>query len=94
MTRVLHFHRGAIGWLFEIIFYVFNVAMVAWLFFILAKIGNIEEVTRAAVKGLEEFGAAVSTLMALFVWMAGNVILGLLTLVTRGRKATFDERDD
>jgi hypothetical protein len=91
MTRVIHLHRGAFGWFFEIVFYVFNVVMVAWLFFTWAKIGHIEEIARPAIKGLEELGAAVGILTGLFVWMAGDVILGLLTLVARGRKATFEE---
>jgi hypothetical protein len=92
MTRIVHLRRGAVGWFFEIVFYAFNMVMIAWLLFAWAKFGSIEEAARPAVKGLAEFGAAVGTLVALFVWMAGDVILGLLTLVIRERKATVQEQ--
>jgi hypothetical protein len=92
MIRNLHLHRGAVGSFFEIAFYVFNIVMAAWLVLALAKFGSVEATPRSElVKAVAEFGVAFRILVVMFVWMAGDVILGLLTLVMRERKAGFEE---
>lgn len=80
-------HRGAIGSFFEIAFYVFNIVMAAWLFLALAKFGSAEATTKSEfIKAVAEFGVAFRILIVLLVWVAGDVILGLLTLVIRERR--------
>jgi hypothetical protein len=38
-------------------------------------------------------GQAFALLIAVSVWMAGSVILGMLTLVARRRRVTIEERN-
>jgi hypothetical protein len=95
MTGIVRWHRGAVGSFFEIAFYVFNIVMAAWLILALAKFGSADETaTSEFIKAVAELGVAFRVLIVLFVWMAGDVILGLLTLVIRERKATFGEHSE
>ncbi|MFP9138688.1 hypothetical protein ACLI1C_16030 [Devosia sp. XGJD_8] len=82
--------RGFFGWIFMILFILFNVLMLAWM------IGGMNAATSTAAVGqAEEAGRAIGTAMGagiiLFIWVAGAVILGLFALLTRGRKTIIEE---
>lgn len=79
--------RGFFGKIFKWLLIIFNLAMVAWLYFYLVEVGALvdgsgseAEQTGAAI------GGTIGTGLLLTVWVLGNVIFGLPTLLTRPRK--------
>ena len=92
MARIVHFHRGVVGWFFEILFYLFNLAMLIAIISVVVQSGDILAAAETALaRGLVGFGAATKVLVLLLAWLAGDVILGFFTLITRGRKAALEE---
>jgi Mn2+/Fe2+ NRAMP family transporter len=83
--------RGFFGWIFLILFFGFNAMMLYGTFAGLAGTG--QQIT-AASSDAERTGAAIGTAigvsMILVVWAAGAVILGLLVLLTPGRKVIVE----
>lgn len=82
--------RGFFGWLFLIIFLLFNALMLAWIIGYWVNIGQLVQTSDAERAGAA-IGATIGTGLILFVWVAGTVILGLLALLTRGRKYYVEE---
>jgi hypothetical protein len=92
MPRIVHFRRGAAGWLFEIVFYLFNLAMLVAVLLTIARSGNIlAEAEGAIARGLAGFGAATRLFILVLAWTAGDVILGALTIIARSRTAVIEE---
>ncbi|GGF38173.1 hypothetical protein GCM10011321_31390 [Youhaiella tibetensis] len=82
--------RGFFGWLFLILFILFNVLMLIWM------IGGMNAATSVVTTSEAEqagraIGTAIGAGMILFIWVAGAVILGLFALLTRGRKTIIEE---
>jgi hypothetical protein len=92
-TRVLveKRQRGFFGWLFLIVFIVFNLFMAYGFFAGLA--GNASEYGRLT-DDASRAGYAVGTSLGLgailIVWVAGDMILGLFVLLTRGKKVIIE----
>jgi len=82
--------RGFFGWVFLILFVVFNLIMLAWMIGGMNAASNTAAVGEAAQAG-RAVGTAVAAGMILFIWLAGAVILGLFALLTRGRKTIVEE---
>ena len=80
--------RGFFGWIFLLVFLGFNALMVAWL----VSYWNLGGSSPTQAGGV--IGTTIGTGMLVFFWMAGAVILGLLALVTRGRKTYIEETVD
>jgi hypothetical protein len=92
MARIVHFHRGVVGWFFEILFYLFNLAMLIAIISVVVQSDDILAAAETALaRGLVGFGAATKVLVLLLAWVAGDVILGFLTLITRARKGAIEE---
>jgi hypothetical protein len=92
MTKVVHFRRGAAGWLFEVLFYLFNLVMAIAIVSLLARSGDIVAAAESELaRGLAGFGAATKLVILLFVWMAGDLILGLLTVISRSRRGSIED---
>lgn len=92
MARIAHLRRGTVGWLFEILFYLFNLVMLIAVIAVIARSGNIlAEAEGAIARGLAGFSAATRLFVLLFLWMAGDVILGSLTIIARSRKVVIEE---
>lgn len=77
--------RGFFGKLFIWSFYLYNLLMVVWL------IGGINSASKIeAVSEAEKAGAAIGTgigiTMILIVWVIGDIITGLLALMTRPKR--------
>ncbi|MGX9178109.1 hypothetical protein [Mesorhizobium sp. BHbdii] len=70
------------------LFIIFNILMVLWLFSYWSKIGGMLDQTEKAGGAI---GAAIGTGMLVFFWVAGDIILGLFTLMTRGKKILITE---
>ena len=79
--------RGFFGFVFKWLFIAFNLLMFAWL---VAGVGAGGEAMETAQSEAERAGAAIGTglgfSMILPLWVMGDVILGLLVLLTRPRK--------
>lgn len=84
--------RGFFGHVFKWLFIIFNVLMLLWLFAYWSKIGGmIDPSASQAEKAGGAIGAAVGTGMLVFFWVAGDIILGLFTLLTRGKRILITE---
>jgi hypothetical protein len=85
--------RGFMGHVVKWIFILFNVLMAVWL---VAGMAGVGEVADRAANDAERAGAAVGGAIGLgvllFIWAAGSFILGLLTVLSRGRKTIIEER--
>lgn len=79
--------RGFFGVLFKWMLILFNLAMIAWL---ITYVGDVAEISESAQSDAERAGAAIGgtlgTGVILTVWVMGDIILGLATLLTRPRK--------
>jgi hypothetical protein len=92
MMRIVHFRRGPVGWFFEIVFYLFNLIMAIELIVLIARSGDILAAAETELaRGVAGFGAAARLGLLLLTWVAGDLILGSLTIISRGRKALIEE---
>lgn len=78
--------RGFFGKLFKWSFILFNILMLWWM---IAGLGGATD-NMEAMTGAEKTGAAIGTgigaMMLLFIWVVGDIILGLFVLFTRPSK--------
>jgi hypothetical protein len=82
--------RGFFGWMFLVLFLTFNALMCAWLVSYWAMLGGIETHGSAEQAG-QAIGGTIGSGVILFFWVAGAVILGLIAMLTRGRKTIITE---
>lgn len=79
--------RGFFGRVFKGLFVLFNILMVVWLFSYFGEIGGMsDELTSDAERAGAAIGGTIGTGLILGVWVMGDIILGLLTLLTRTKK--------
>lgn len=84
--------RGLFGHLFKWSFVLFNLAMAAWLLSYWMTTGDLLAGARSdAERAGGAIGATLGTGMIMFVWAAGAVVLGMLALLTRGRRVLITE---
>lgn len=88
MSAIVQRHvrkRGFFGKLFKFLFIAFNALMLIWVVSYWVTLGGMFQTAASdATKTGMEIGAAIGTVALLFLWMAGSVILGLITLLSRG----------
>lgn len=77
--------RGFFGWLFLIIFWLFNAFMAACVFTYLGILSGVKTNDQFEHAGAV-IGGTIGTTVLVFFWVAGAVILGLFALLTRGQK--------
>lgn len=79
--------RSFLGKIIKYSFIGFNILMLVWL---IGGVGAGAETVDAATNDIEQAGAAIGTglgaMMIIGIWLAGDVILGLLTLLTRPKR--------
>lgn len=79
--------RSLLGKIIKYSFMLFNILMLYWLIF---GVGAAAETIDTATNEVEKTGAAIGTglgaMMIIFIWVGGDIILGLLTLLTRPKK--------
>jgi hypothetical protein len=79
--------RGFFGFIFKWLLIIFNLLMIAWLLSYWSKLG---EMTSSTMSSAEQAGAAIGgtlgTGLLFGIWVVGDIILGLATLLTRARK--------
>lgn len=79
--------RGFFGKIFKWLFVLFNILMVIWLLSYFAEIAEMsEDLSSDAERAGAAIGGAIATSMILGIWVMGDIILGLLTLLTRPSK--------
>jgi len=91
--------RGFFGWLFLIVFIVFNLAMAAWLFsywglLSQAVSSGADAQTQSAARAGAAIGGTIGSGILLFFWAAGDLILGLFVFLTRGTRVIVEEPDE
>lgn len=85
--------RGFFGWLFLLIFIIWNVLMLIWLITAGAGMSDvIQSSDSEAGKTGAAIGAGIGFIFLLFVWAMGAVVTGLLALLTRGNKTVVTRR--
>lgn len=79
--------RSFFGKLVKWVFIGFNILMLIWLFAGMNAAGDAMENT---INEAERAGAAIGTTigmgLVLFIWAVGDVVLGILVLLTRRKK--------
>ena len=79
--------RTMFGKLVKWLFIGFNILMLLWMIF---GVGGAAETIDTAGSDAEKAGAAIGTglgaMIIIFIWVAGDVVLGLMTLMTRPKK--------
>jgi uncharacterized membrane protein len=80
--------RNAVGKIIKWTFIVFNILMLVWL---IGGVGSasseISEIQDEASRAGAEIGTGLGAMMIIFVWMAGAVVLGILTYFSRAKRA-------
>jgi hypothetical protein len=82
--------RGFFGWLFLLAFIGFNVLMIAWLVQYWSTLSQMTATSDAEKVGAA-IGGTIGSGMILTLWALGDVILGIIVLLTRGRKTIIEE---
>jgi hypothetical protein len=92
IVRVEKRVRGVGGQIAKWVFIGFNVLMLIWLVGGMISAG---QVVNSAQTDAEQAGAAVGTAIGvtfiLMIWVFGDIILGLIALLTRGKKIIIEE---
>jgi hypothetical protein len=94
MTRIERRKRGMFGWLFLILFWTFNLVMAVWVIAAINVIGSAPVLTEGAERAGAALGAVVGFGIILSTWLAGNAILGLFVLLTRGNKVVVETTEE
>jgi hypothetical protein len=88
MGEVVQSHvrkRGFFGKIFKFLFIAFNALMLIWVVSYWVTLGGMFQTAATdATKTGMEIGAAIGTGALLFLWVAGAIILGLITMLSRG----------
>lgn len=90
MTKVIQIEktkRGFFGWVFLSLFWGFNAFMAYGLFEGLgATVDEYGKLTSEAEKAGAAIGTTIGVGMILFLWLIGATLLGLMVMMTRGKK--------
>ena len=85
--------RGVFGLVFKYVFILYNLAMLAWLLSYWVKVGaQLNQLADEASRAGGAIGATLGTGLIVAFWVAGAVVLGLFTLLTRGKTVIVEER--
>lgn len=79
--------RSFFGKIIKYAFIGFNILMLIWF---ISGMSTASEVVSAANSDAEQAGAAIGTglgaMVIIFIWVVGDLILGIMTLLTRPKK--------
>lgn len=91
IVRTERHKRGVFGWIFLVLFWVFNALMALSLFVgVSGNSSEIENMTDSAQQAGYAAGTAIGVGILIIVWAAGTIILGLFVLLTRGKKVIVE----
>ena len=87
VTQIEKRRRGPFGWFVALLFYGFNAIMVVLMVLTWTGVGTVAEQgyddVSVAAAGLAGF---LSTVALFWFWLFGAIILGIMMLLTRGKK--------
>jgi hypothetical protein len=83
--------RGFFGWLFLLIFIAFNILMVAWLISYWSTVLPTASTGSSAAQAGAAIGITMGSGLIIAIWTCGAIVLGLFTMLTRGRKVIVEE---
>ncbi len=83
-VRLRKAKRGIFGKLFKWLFILFNILMVLWLWSYWSEIGKMTTSSDAESAG-KAIGATLGTGFLVSIWASGDIVLGILVLLTRAR---------
>jgi len=84
--------RGFFGTIFKVLFVLFNLLMLGWIVLYWMTVSDqFAQIDSHAGKVGAQIGTTFASGFIIFVWAAGDVILGLLTLLSRGSKIIVEE---
>ncbi len=84
--------RGVFGQILKLIFILFNVAMLIAVISGLNNVGNYTQTLNSQAEiSAAGTGAAIGIGFIIVFWAAGDVILGLLVMFTRGKVSIIEE---
>ena len=86
--------RGVFGHVFKWIFILFNILMLLWLVSYWNTVAPMLSQGSEPARAGSAIGATVGTGFLVFFWAAGALILGLLTMFTRGKLTVIEERQE
>jgi hypothetical protein len=91
IERIEKRKRGFFGTLFWWMFLAFNALMGLWIFSAI-KLASLQyqATTDAASHAGTAIGGTVAVGMLLWLWLFGDIILGLLVALSRGKKVTIE----
>jgi len=78
--------RGVIGWVFLVLFWLFNIFMLISVIGGLANVSSYNDAASTAERAGASIGTAIGLSMLMGMWLAGAVVLGLCALLTQGPK--------
>jgi hypothetical protein len=90
VIRKERYQRGPFGKLVKWAFVGFNLLMLLWLVSYLTSVSGIATHSHAELIG-RDIGATIGVSMILTLWTMGDIILGLIVLLTRGDKVIIEE---
>ena len=95
MSAVVQRHirkRGFFGKVFKFLFIAFNALMFVWVVGYWITInGMLQTSASDATTAGMQIGATIGTGLLLFLWVVGAIILGLVTLLSRGTTIVIAE---
>jgi hypothetical protein len=82
--------RGFFGWVFLLLFIAFNLLMLAWLIGYWSTLSEMKTGSDAEAAG-RAIGGTIGSGMLISLWAFGDIILGIIVLLSRGRKTIIEE---
>ncbi|MDB5661636.1 MAG: hypothetical protein JWS10_4251 [Cypionkella sp.] len=98
-TQVTKHQRGFFGRVWQIVFWLFQAAMVAFVVANLNTVGdvssdcvtqNADALNASACKTGAAIGGGIVAVTGWFLWFLGTVLLAVLMFATRGKLVTYD----
>ena len=98
-AQVTKHQRGFFGRVWQIVFWLFQAAMVALVVANLNAVGDVssdcvnkvaDATNASACQAGAAIGGSIVAVGGWFVWFLGTVVLGILMFATRGKLVTYD----
>jgi len=76
--------RTLFGKIVKYTFIIFNIIMLIWLIGgMMSASDSISELSSEAEQAGAVIGTGIGAMLIIFIWVAGDIILGIMTLLTR-----------
>jgi hypothetical protein len=98
-TQVTKHQRGFFGRIWQIVFWLFQIAMVGLVVINFTAVGDVtaecatqvaDATNTSACQAGAVIGGGIMAIGGWFVWFLGTIILAILMFATRGKLVTYD----